>query len=147
MRWSRPDWCWRPAGDRRSVFDALARLQPVRGRLERAAITRRARRSMSIMPIRPMRWKRRSPRCARTSPGRLIVVFGAGGDRDAGKRRRWAAWPRGRPGHRHRRQPARRGPGRDPRRHPGRARPGAKIGDRRAAIAAAIAEAGAGTSC
>ncbi|MEN9683460.1 MAG: hypothetical protein RLZZ427_1211 [Pseudomonadota bacterium] len=68
------------------VFDALARLQPVRGRLERAAITRAGAPvyvdyahtpdalEAAIAALRP--------HCA----GRLIVVFGAGGDRDAGKR-------------------------------------------------------------
>ncbi|MEN9718140.1 MAG: hypothetical protein RIQ99_1018 [Pseudomonadota bacterium] len=68
------------------VFDALARLQPVRGRLERAAITRAGAPvyvdyahtpdalEAAIAALRP--------HCA----GRLIVVFGAGGDRDVGKR-------------------------------------------------------------
>lgn len=68
------------------VFDALARLQPVRGRLERAAISRAGAPvyvdyahtpdalEAAIAALRP--------HCA----GRLIVVFGAGGDRDRGKR-------------------------------------------------------------
>ena len=68
------------------VFDALARLQPVRGRLERAAITRAGAPiyvdyahtadalEAAIAALRP--------HCS----GRLIVVFGAGGDRDQGKR-------------------------------------------------------------
>lgn len=68
------------------VFDALGRLQPVRGRLERAAITRAGAPvyvdyahtpdalSAALAALRP--------HCS----GRLIAVFGAGGDRDAGKR-------------------------------------------------------------
>jgi UDP-N-acetylmuramoyl-L-alanyl-D-glutamate--2,6-diaminopimelate ligase len=73
-------------GDPAQVFDALGRLQPVRGRLERAAITRAGvpvyvdyahtpdALEAAIAALRP--------HCS----GRLIVVFGAGGDRDPGKR-------------------------------------------------------------
>ena len=68
------------------VFDSLSRLQPVRGRLERAALTRAGAPvyvdyahtpdalAAAIAALRPH------------VSGRLIVVFGAGGDRDAGKR-------------------------------------------------------------
>ena len=68
------------------VFDAVARLQPVRGRLERAAITQSGAPvyidyahtpdalSAAIEALRPH------------VAGRLITVFGAGGDRDEGKR-------------------------------------------------------------
>ena len=68
------------------VLDGLARLQPVRGRLERAALSRAGAPvyvdyahtpdalEAAIAALRP--------HCA----GALIVVFGAGGDRDAGKR-------------------------------------------------------------
>jgi UDP-N-acetylmuramoyl-L-alanyl-D-glutamate--2,6-diaminopimelate ligase len=73
-------------GDVARTFDALARVQPVRGRLERAGLTRAGAPvyvdyahtpdalAAAIAALRP--------HCA----ARLIVVFGAGGDRDAGKR-------------------------------------------------------------
>jgi UDP-N-acetylmuramoyl-L-alanyl-D-glutamate--2,6-diaminopimelate ligase len=75
-------------GEPAQVFDALGRLQPVRGRLERAAISASGAPiyvdyahtpdalSAAIDALRP-----------HVAPeGRLIAVFGAGGDRDRGKR-------------------------------------------------------------
>ena len=68
------------------VWDAVARLQPVRGRLERAVITPQGAPvyvdyahtpdaiEAAIVALRPH------------VKGRLITVFGAGGDRDHGKR-------------------------------------------------------------
>ena len=72
--------------DPAQVFDAVARLQPVRGRLERAVITASGAPvyvdyahtpdalTAAIAALRPH------------VAGRLITVFGAGGDRDTGKR-------------------------------------------------------------
>ncbi len=133
-------------GDPARVFDAMARLQPVRGRLERAAITRAGAPvyvdyahtadalAAAIAALRPH------------VTGRLIVVFGAGGDRDQGKRPemgRVAAEqadvaivtddnPRGEDPAEIRRQILAGGSGKL-----------REVGDRRAAICAAIAEAGA----
>ncbi|PZP07338.1 MAG: UDP-N-acetylmuramoyl-L-alanyl-D-glutamate--2,6-diaminopimelate ligase, partial [Sphingomonas hengshuiensis] len=73
-------------GDVAATIANLARLQPVRGRLERAVISARGAPvyvdyahtpdalEAAIMALKPH------------APGRLIVVIGAGGDRDAGKR-------------------------------------------------------------
>ncbi|WP_353230380.1 UDP-N-acetylmuramoyl-L-alanyl-D-glutamate--2,6-diaminopimelate ligase [Novosphingobium sp.] len=134
-------------GDAGATFDAMARLQPVRGRLERAAITAAGAPVYVDYAHTP---DALVAACAALRPhvgGRLILVFGAGGDRDAGKRAAMGAAaiaaadvvivtddnPRGE----------------DPAKIraailaacEGRAR---EVGDRRAAIAAAIADAGAG---
>lgn len=73
-------------GDAARTFEALGRLQPVRGRLERAVLTAAGAPvyvdyahtpdglAAAIAALRPH------------VAGRLITVFGAGGDRDAGKR-------------------------------------------------------------
>jgi UDP-N-acetylmuramoyl-L-alanyl-D-glutamate--2,6-diaminopimelate ligase len=134
-------------GDPDRTFEALARLQPVRGRLERAAITVAGAPVYIDYAHTP---DALSAACAALRPhvtGRLILVFGAGGDRDPGKRAPMGVAasagadvvivtddnPRGE--------------------DPAKIRAGVlagcdgaarEVGDRRAAIAAAIAEAGAG---
>jgi UDP-N-acetylmuramoyl-L-alanyl-D-glutamate--2,6-diaminopimelate ligase len=134
-------------GDAERTFEALTRLQPVRGRLERAAISAAGAPVYVDYAHTP---DALTAACEALRPhvkGRLILVFGAGGDRDPGKRAPMGAAavtgadvaivtddnPRGE----------------DPAAIragilagcAGRAR---DIGDRRAAIAAAIAEAQAG---
>ena len=131
------------------VLDAIGRLQPVRGRLERAAIITNGAPiyvdyahtpdalEAAIAALRP--------HVETAKGGRLITVFGAGGDRDMGKRE-----PMGRVASEHSDiaivtddNPR----GEDPAAIRAQVLAGAgenarDIGDRRAAIAAAIAEAG-----
>jgi UDP-N-acetylmuramoyl-L-alanyl-D-glutamate--2,6-diaminopimelate ligase len=92
-------------GDLKQTLDNLARVQPVRGRLERAVITRAGAPvyvdyahtedalESAIEALRPH------------ARGRLITVFGAGGDRDVGKRPQMGAVA-ARMSDRHRRQSA-----------------------------------------
>ena len=132
-------------GSASMTFDGVARLQPVRGRLERAAI------SASGAPVyvdyahTPDALEAAIAALRPHLTGRLITVFGAGGDRDQGKRA-----PMG--------EAASRGSdvvivtddnprGEDPAAIRAAVLAGAagnarEIGDRRAAIAAAITEAG-----
>lgn len=72
--------------DATRVFDALARLQPVRGRLERAAITENGA-PIYVDYAHTADALRAALEALRPhTAGQLIVVFGAGGDRDTGKR-------------------------------------------------------------
>ena len=73
-------------GDRARVLDALARLQPVRGRLERAALNRHGAPVYVDYAHTPDALDAAIAALRPHTQGRLIVVFGAGGDRDRGKR-------------------------------------------------------------
>ena len=131
-------------GEAEATFEALARLQPVRGRLERAAIARSGAPiyvdyahtpdalEAAIAALRP--------HCC----GRLIVVFGAGGDRDQGKRPEMGRVAVSRADHVIVTDDNPRGE--DPAAIRAQVLAGAQgateIGDRRSAIAAAVAEAG-----
>lgn len=68
------------------VFDALARLQPVRGRLERAAITAAGAPVYVDYAHTPDAIEAAIAALRPHLSGRLITVLGAGGDRDEGKR-------------------------------------------------------------
>lgn len=72
------------------VFDAVSRLQPVRGRLERACITASGAPAYVDYAHTPDALEAAiaalRPHVGADKNGRLIVVFGAGGDRDTGKR-------------------------------------------------------------
>lgn len=68
------------------VFDAVARLQPVRGRLERAAIARSGAPVYIDYAHTPDALEAAIAALRPHCSGRLIAVFGAGGDRDPGKR-------------------------------------------------------------
>lgn len=132
--------------DPAAVLDALARVQPVRGRLERAALTRTGAPIYIDYAHTPDALAAALAALRPHAAGRLIIAFGAGGDRDAGKRPAMGAEavraadlvivtddnPRGE----------------DPaliRRSILAGAPGAiEVADRRAAIARAIAEADAG---
>lgn len=72
--------------DAAAVIDALARVQPVRGRLERAALTRSGAPIYIDYAHTPDALAAALAALRPHAHGRLIVVFGAGGDRDAGKR-------------------------------------------------------------
>ncbi len=73
-------------GSEAATFDGLARLQPVRGRLERAAITRAGAPVYVDYAHTPDALEAAIAALRAHVKGRLIVVFGAGGDRDQGKR-------------------------------------------------------------
>lgn len=72
------------------VFDALSRLQPVRGRLERACLTPAGAPVYVDYAHTPdaldAAMAALRPHVDIARGGKLVIVFGAGGDRDAGKR-------------------------------------------------------------
>ncbi|QWC56192.1 UDP-N-acetylmuramoyl-L-alanyl-D-glutamate--2,6-diaminopimelate ligase [Erythrobacter sp. 3-20A1M] len=68
------------------VWDGVARLQPVRGRLERAVITRDGAPVYIDYAHTPEALEAAIEALRPHVNGRLITVFGAGGDRDTGKR-------------------------------------------------------------
>lgn len=73
-------------GDPHATFDALTRLQPVRGRLERAAINQAGAPVYVDYAHTPDALEAAIAALRPHVKGRLLVVFGAGGDRDKGKR-------------------------------------------------------------
>lgn len=73
-------------GDVATTLAALARLQPVRGRLERAAISRSGAPVYVDYAHTPDALEAAISALKPHAKGKLIVVFGAGGDRDQGKR-------------------------------------------------------------
>jgi UDP-N-acetylmuramoyl-L-alanyl-D-glutamate--2,6-diaminopimelate ligase len=73
-------------GDPAKIVDALGRLQPVRGRLERAAITPGGAPIYVDYAHTPDAIGAAIDALRPHVDGRLITVFGAGGDRDQGKR-------------------------------------------------------------
>ncbi|TPG13106.1 UDP-N-acetylmuramoyl-L-alanyl-D-glutamate--2,6-diaminopimelate ligase [Sphingomonas oligophenolica] len=73
-------------GDVAQTLANLSRLQPVRGRLERAVITRTGAPVYVDYAHTPDALEAAIAALKPHAGGRLIVVFGAGGDRDQGKR-------------------------------------------------------------
>ena len=73
-------------GDAAMVFDGVSRLQPVRGRLERAAITQTGAPCYVDYAHTPDALEAAIAALRPHVKGQLITVFGAGGDRDQGKR-------------------------------------------------------------
>ncbi len=73
-------------GDVAGTLGNLARLQPVRGRLERAAIARSGAPIYVDYAHTPDALEAAIAALKPHAGGRLVVVFGAGGDRDTGKR-------------------------------------------------------------
>ncbi|MBB4618771.1 UDP-N-acetylmuramoyl-L-alanyl-D-glutamate--2,6-diaminopimelate ligase [Sphingomonas abaci] len=126
------------------TLQALARLQPVRGRLERAVIARSGAPVYVDYAHTPDALEAAIAALKPHAGGRLIVVFGAGGDRDAGKRE-----PMGQVAQLYADRvivtddnPRSEDPAAIRRAVLAGAPNAIEIGDRRAAIAAAIAEAG-----
>lgn len=74
-------------GDVASTLSNLSRLQPVRGRLERACITRTGAPVYVDYAHTPDALEAAIAALRPHAKGRLILVFGAGGDRDTGKRK------------------------------------------------------------
>jgi UDP-N-acetylmuramoyl-L-alanyl-D-glutamate--2,6-diaminopimelate ligase len=73
-------------GEVESLLSHLARLQPVRGRLERAVITRSGAPVYVDYAHTPDGLRAAIAALRPHTKGKLITVFGAGGDRDTGKR-------------------------------------------------------------
>lgn len=73
-------------GKSEQVFDALGRLQPVRGRLERAVITASGAPLYVDYAHTPNALDAAIEALRPHVQGRLITIIGAGGDRDVGKR-------------------------------------------------------------
>jgi UDP-N-acetylmuramoyl-L-alanyl-D-glutamate--2,6-diaminopimelate ligase len=73
-------------GNVASTLSNLARLQPVRGRLERAVIAKSGAPVYVDYAHTPDALEAAIDALKPHAKGRLIVVFGAGGDRDTGKR-------------------------------------------------------------
>ena len=73
-------------GDVEEVLGHVARLQPVRGRLERACITKTGAPVYVDYAHTPDGLKAAIAALRPHTKGKLITVFGAGGDRDTGKR-------------------------------------------------------------
>lgn len=73
-------------GDAGTTFANLARVQPVRGRIERAVITRAGAPVYVDYAHTPDALEAAIAALRPHAKGRLILVFGAGGDRDKGKR-------------------------------------------------------------
>jgi UDP-N-acetylmuramoyl-L-alanyl-D-glutamate--2,6-diaminopimelate ligase len=73
-------------GEVESLLSHLARLQPVRGRLERAVITKSGAPVYVDYAHTPDGLRAAIAALRPHTKGKLITVFGAGGDRDSGKR-------------------------------------------------------------
>ena len=74
-------------GEWRDVFSAMGRVAPVRGRLERAVISRAGAPVYVDYAHTPDALEAAIAALKPHVEGKLIIVFGAGGDRDQGKRR------------------------------------------------------------
>lgn len=77
---------WATGGDLAATLANLSRVQPVRGRLERAVITKAGAPVYVDYAHTPDALEAAIDALRWHAKGRLITVFGAGGDRDAGKR-------------------------------------------------------------